>query len=207
LLYYNYKPHWILPLVDTLIQREGFNEGRSLLPLRALAALPSFEIKYENASGGSLGSNDQRAEEQKMEEFRVLARVGLLERANRAASGQEVLLRLYQVTRKETYWKMILYAIDNRNSVSHAQKTRTELLTSLLMRCLEPSNRMASNRFFEDIWSRFSSNLAPIDLTTSLRQEFARIQPRQRVPVLVVEESEQMSVGTLRDQLLRLGVK
>jgi hypothetical protein len=250
LLIYRFHPQWLLPFVDTLIHREAFNEGRSMLPRRALTAIPTFELRYayepttttthnddgKNDTNGSLEKieSSKRKEEKDMEDMRLLARIGLLERAHRSASALYTLLQLYQVTHNEKYWKMILFSIDSKSgekrggiknslqpetstskmsphqnlpSTAYIQKTRTELLTTLLMFCLDPANRIASPRHFEDIFSRMSKNLTAMDLTTSLRQEYARTQSRKNTSVLVTDEASQMSVSTLRSQLLKLGVK
>lgn len=200
-LLYIYKPHWVLPLVDMLLSREGFSEGRSLLPRRAAAALPLLDDQRIGPSGES------NKDSQRTEDLRLVARVGLLQRAQRPGSVLKLLLHLYTTTREERYWDLVLSFIDLQGSSSQAQKTQTEVLTSLLMQCLEPTNRLASPRHVEAVWQRLPTNLAPLDLVTSLRQEIARIQTQPRVPVLVADESSQVSVDLLRKQLFKIGVK
>lgn len=216
-LIYRFEPQWILPILDTLVQREGFTEGRSLLPRRALAAIPPFEPRFAYSKTSSLSSCSDEAAERGREDLRLIGRIGLLERSHRHASGLHLLLQLYHIAHDERYWKMILQSIDSKgearslmdmsgSDASYAQKTRMELITAALMHCLDPVNRLASPRYFKDLFERVPKNLTSMDLTTSLRQEFARIQPRQHVSVLVTDENSQMSVETLRSQIFKVGV-
>lgn len=253
LLLYRYEPQWLLPFVDILLREESMLDGRSLIPRRALSAIPAFDLKRHVSSSQSAqfgdqgnyrtrdlvhGSNfakekmvidyDEEESGEQKDHFRLLARLGLYERAHRHSSALNTLLQLYHATRNERYWNMALYSIDSKSENfpgrqrigldshtggnakfnAYLQKTRTELLTTLLMQCIDPANKLAGTSAFRDIFSRFSDNLTAMDLTTSLRQEYARIQPRQHLPsVLVNDSSAQMSVGTLRAQLQRLGVK
>lgn len=280
LLLYRYEPQWILPFVDVLMREEMMQDGRSLLPRRALAAIPTFEPeafpspspapsprspRLPNARRSSTDLLHQWPKEDQQRELRLLARLGLYERARRHSSSLTLLLNLYGKTHSERYWRLAMYSIDSKSSEfpgrrgggsskrspgaspkhpeRHAErhprngngngsssssaspsnvpddsaasrqatyllKTRTELLTTLMMYSLDPQNKLAKPRFFEDIFSRLSTKLTAMDLTTSLRQEFARMQSRQSTPpVLVTDITSQMSVSTLRAQLLKLGVK
>jgi hypothetical protein len=233
-LIYQFHPQWLLPFVDSLIQREAFTPGRSMLPRRALAAIPPFEPRrpldeVNGAQNSETVTEDAKSRQhaQEMEDLRLLARIGLLVRAQRQTSALHTLLEIYRTTNDEKFWRMILFSVDSKNEDSKSgnksssalidasaigsplnlQKTRAELLTTLMMFCLEPANRMASKRHFEDIFSRFSPKVTAMDLTTSIRQEYARIQPRKNISVLVTDEHSQMSVSTLRAQLARLGVQ
>lgn len=261
LLLYRYEPQWLLPFVDVLMREEMLQDGRSLLPRRALAAIPPFESEplpapspAPSPRGASpsprIGFKKRASTEQlhhlpkeeQHRELRLLARLGLYERARRHSSAITTLLHLYKKTHSERYWRLVLYSIDSKGSdfpgrrtggsnkghspgpsraaggdrtspaaakaSEYMLKTRTELITTVLMFCLDPQNKLAKPRYFDDIFNRVSSKLTPMDLTTSLRQEFARIQKRNSLPpVLVTDETAQMSVGTLRAQLLKLGVK
>lgn len=283
LLLYRYEPQWILPFVDVLMREEMMQDGRSLLPRRALAAIPTFEPeafpapspapsprspRLPNSKRSSTDLLHQWPKEDQQRELRLLARLGLYERARRHSSSLTLLLNLYGKTHSERYWRLAMYSIDSKSSefpgrrgpgggsskrspgasprhperhaernprngngssssgsssaspsnvpddsaaarqATYLQKTRTELLTTLLMYCLDPQNKLAKPRYFEDIFSRLPTKLTAMDLTTSLRQEFARMQSRQSTPpVLVTDITSQMSVSTLRAQLLKLGVK
>lgn len=328
LLLFRYEPQWLLPFVDVLMREEMLQDGRSLLPRRALASLPPFEAEPLPAHSSSSPSptpssprspltprlvSTKRAstdrihqlpKEEQQRELRLLARIGLYERARRHSSAVTTLLQLYKKTHSERYWRMVLYSIDSKSpdfpgrrspgsskqpsrenllvaananqrsrenllvaananqrsrenllvaananqrsrdnlltsanashsnapgspspsltpkDIQHAQlaaqakqsayllKTRTELITTVLVYCLDPQHHLAKARYFDDLFTRASSKLTPMDLTTSLRQEFARMQSRQSPPqVLVTDETAQMSVSTLRTHLLKLGVK
>ena len=179
------------------MKREDQQESKPNIPRRALTAIPAFEVPSSKTS-------IHLAIEGKNIELRLILHVALLNRAHRFVSAVRLLLDFYRVSKNEKYWNWVLKFIEMKDNAAEL-KQRTEMVTALLMYCLDPANQLAAPHYIEDVWKLMSSNVSPLDLVNSLRQELVRIHKNPQT-VIVGNEQNHMTVETLRKQLFRLGL-